>query len=78
MQGQVGGIRQSTEPSGFANQGYNSGNNLFARPAGASRQVWPRDTKTRRSQRICECRLGENGIYEDVTWIQPAWSGTQA
>ncbi len=37
MQGQVNSIRQSTETSRFADQGYNSGDNLFACPAGASR-----------------------------------------
>ncbi len=39
MQGQVSGIRQSTETSRFADQGYNSVDNLFACPAGGSRQV---------------------------------------
>ena len=43
-QSQVSGMRQSTETSWFTNQGYNSSNNLFACPAGASRQVWPWDT----------------------------------
>ena len=34
-------MRQSTETSQFADQGYNSDNNLFACPADDSRQVWP-------------------------------------
>ncbi len=72
MQGQVSGIRQSTETSRFADQSYNSGHNLFASFADASRQVWPQDTKTQRSLLICECRLGRNAIYEDATWIRQA------
>ncbi len=52
MQGQVGGIRQSTKTSQFADQGYNSGDNLFACLADASHHIWLRDTTTRRSQPI--------------------------
>ncbi len=48
MQGQVSGMRQSTETLQFADQGYNCGDNLFAYSAGANRQVWARDTTTRR------------------------------
>ncbi len=67
MQYQVSSIWQSTETSRFADQGYNSGYNLFACPACASRQVQPRDTKTWRSQRIHAFGLGRNSIYEDAT-----------
>ncbi len=72
MEGQVSGMRQSTKTSQFADQGYNSGNNLFACPAGASCQICPREITTRRSQRICEIRPEQNSIYEDSTWIRRA------
>ncbi len=78
MQSQVSSIRQSTKTSRFANQGYNSGDNLFACPACVSRRVWPRDITIRRIQCICAFELGRNGIYEDATWIRRAWWGTQA
>ncbi len=52
MQRKINNIRQSTETPWFIDHGYNSGDNIFAGPAVASREVWTRDTTTRRSQRI--------------------------
>ncbi len=78
MESQVSSIQQSTKTAWFADRGDNSGDILFAWPAGASCQVSPRDTTTQLSQRICAFGLGQNIIYNDVTWIRQAEKGTQA
>ncbi len=72
MESQVNDIRQSIETPRFADQGYNSGNDLFVCPAGVSRQVWPWETTTQRTQRICAWGPGQNSIYEDASWIRRA------
>ena len=72
MQSQVINIRQSSETWRFADQAYNSGNNLFTFPAGASRQVLPPVTTSRRSQPSLINGPGRNSINKDATWIRQA------